>query len=68
MSYANGLGQWAGAMPGRGPIEMNFVVAGGDVRRFDAVALDDDERMVKVPVFNGGTNTLTQWSHLPPRP
>jgi prepilin-type N-terminal cleavage/methylation domain-containing protein len=51
----------------RGPIDTNFVFAAGDVGRYDAVEVDQDDRMIKVPVFNGATHTLTQWSHLPRR-
>ena len=62
------VARWAAPGPAqRGPIDMQFVFAAGDVQRFDAVAADDDPRMGKVPVFNGGTHTLTQWTHLPSR-
>jgi prepilin-type N-terminal cleavage/methylation domain-containing protein len=62
------VSRWAIQGPGqRGTLDMNFVFAAGHVARVERVEADQDDRMIKVPVFNGGTHTLTQWSHLPRR-
>lgn len=65
------IGPGNGTVEGqRNPLDLNYAYADGSVRRLNGVKMRE-ERMIRVPLFNGGSGTFEAgasfWHQLPPQ-